>query len=315
MIVKPTCSLKLPSPFSIKWVAAHIGASSYGVPYTFASGTRVRRLIKLAGTVRLVEYSFEPRGDTGRLRAIVLADFEPKRSRGNTSGRARAELTAISRFIFGLEDDLQACYFVLRRTPVIQRLVSRYRGLRLVKTPSLYESLMITILGQQVSVAAAQSQRRRLMETCGEAIAFEDQEYLAVPEPGRLADFGEGGLRRIGISRQKARYLVEMARRIAEGQISRRSLQEGSCEQAMERLMEIPGVGRWTAEIVAMRGLGFQDVFPAGDLGLQVAAEKAFGMTDRPSEKELRDLACQWGGWRSYAAFYLWMTLMEGEYA
>jgi DNA-3-methyladenine glycosylase II len=204
---------------------------------------------------------------------------------------------------------------VLSRTPQIYRLVKRYRGLRIVKTPNLYESLLITILGQQVSVASAQSQRRRLMKTFGDAIEFDGQQYFGVPEPERLADAGERRLREIGISRQKAHYLVEMARRTAEERVSRHSLHGVPCEQAMEKLMEIPGVGRWTAEIVVMRGLGFQDVFPAGDLGLQVAVERVFGFEHRPSEKELRDFASRWEDWRSYAAFYLWMTLMEGGYA
>ena len=310
-----TCTFKLPRPFSVRWVAAHVRTSSYGVPYAFSSETRIRRLMRVAGTVRLVEYSFEPRRGAGFLRAIVLDELGSNRSQGNTPRSIRADLTDVSRFVFGLEDDLGACYSVLSRTPQIYRLVKRYRGLRIVKTPSLYESLLITILGQQVSVAAAQSQRRRLMRAFGEVIEFEEREYFGVPEPERLADAGEGRLRGIGISRQKAHYLVEMARRIAEGQVSRHSFHGVPCEQAIERLVEIPGVGRWTAEIVVMRGLGFQDVFPAGDLGLQVAVERAFGFAHRPSEKELRDFASRWEGWRSYAAFYLWMTLMEGGYA
>ena len=310
-----TCSLKLPSPFSIKWVTAHVRTSSYGVPYTILSGNRLRRLMKPAGSLGLVDYDFDAGGKTDRLHIAVRDAADTTRFEENKIREIRSDLKTAAHFIFGFDDDLKRCYTVLRRTPELRAMVKRYRGLRIVKTPDLYESLLITILGQQVSVASAQSQRRRLMETFGRAICIEDQTYLSMPEPDRLADAGEKGLRSIGVSRQKTRYLLEIAGRIADGRLDRPGLMKMSCEAAMERLMEIPGVGRWTAEIAAMRGLGFQDVFPAGDLGLQVAAQKAFGMTDRPTEKELRDLARQWEGWRSYAAFYLWMTLMEGGYA
>ena len=307
--------MKLPDLFSVKWMLAHIRTSSYGEPYTFVSETRFRRLVKVPDAVRLVEYVFEPRRRAERLRAVLLDGAGPKLSKRDKPQEKQDEISAISRFVFGLEDDLEACYTVLNRAPQIKHLVRRYHGLRMVRTPDLYESLLITILGQQVSVASAQAQRRRLMAAFGEKIAYEGQEYLGMPEPGRLVDAGEKRLKEIGLTRQKARYLYEMARQIAEEGLSRHRLQGVTCEQAVDRLMEIPGVGRWTAEIVAMRGLGFQDVFPAGDLGLRVAAERVFDLPRRPSEKELRDLVSQWEGWRSYAAFYLWMTLMEGGYA
>ena len=310
-----TCSMKLPDPFSVKWVMAHIRTSSYGVPYAFVSEARFRRLMKVLGTVRLVEYLFEPRRNAGCLRAVLLDGPGPKRPQRKKPQKKQDGLSGLSRFVFGLEDDLKTCYTVLNRAPQTKPLVRRYRGLRMVRTPDLYESLLITILGQQVSVASAQAQRRRLMAAFGKKISYEGEEYFGMPEPERLVDAGEKRLREIGLTRQKARYLFEVARQIAEDRISRHSLQDMTCEKAVGRLMEIHGVGRWTAEIVAMRGLGFQDVFPAGDLGLQVAAERAFGLDHRPSEKELRDLASPWEGWRSYAAFYLWMTLMEGGYA
>jgi len=310
-----TCSLGLPSPFSIRWTTDHIRTSSYGAPYTWVSETRFRRVLKVAGCARLVEYALASGEDDPSLVLAMPHDPEPKRPRAHSGKRVGAEFTRISRFIFGMDDDLQAAYAVLDRIPRISRLVIRYDGLRLFKAPDLYEALLIAVLGQQVSVASAQSQRRRLMTVFGEKIRFEGQDYFGLPDPGRMLDLGEDRLREIGISRQKSRYLVQMAQGAVDGRLVRESFDGESCEGAIERLMRIPGVGRWTAEIVAMRGLGFQDVFPAGDLGLQAAVQKTFGMDHRPSEKALRELSCRWKGYRSYAALYLWMTLMEQGYA
>jgi DNA-3-methyladenine glycosylase II len=95
------------------------------------------------------------------------------------------------------------------------------------------------------------------------------------------------------------------------GELDRERFAILSDEDAIRRLCEIKGVGRWTAEIVLMRGLGRTDVFPAGDLGLQAALQELRRMRSRPSENALRKIAERWSGWRSYAAFYLWMTLQS----
>lgn len=271
--------------------------------------------MRVDGRMRLVEFVLKPTGDAGNLTATILDSRAIGNSRSNASRKIRNDLTRMSRFIFGMDDDLKSCYATLRYTDRISHLVKRYRGLRIVKTPSLYESLLITILGQQVSVAAAQSIRLRLMESLGDTIVYKGIKHLGIPRPEHLANAGEAKLKELGVSRQKARYLTEISQRIADGRINRKSFLGASRRQTLEKLIELPGVGRWTAEIVAMRGLGFPDVFPAGDLGLQVAAQKVFDMDHRPTEKELRGIADQWEGWRSYAAFYLWMTLMESGYA
>ncbi len=302
----------LPIPFSIRWAAEHIRTSSYGAPYTFISQTRFRRLLKVDGSTRLIEYALEPHGNNG---SLITAILEPSLPKKPIAKRVRVELIGLSRSVFGLDDDLEAAYAVLNRHSPTRRLVNRYHGLRLIKAPDLYEALLITILGQQVSVASAQSQRRRLMTAFGEEIRFEGQTYFGLPGPDRLIDIGEMELRKAGVSRQKSRYLIEMARGVVEGRLKAGCFQGETCAQAVERLMALPGVGRWTAEIVAMRGLGYPDVFPAGDLGLRVAVQQTFGMDHRPSEESLRAFVRRWDGYRSYAAFYLWMTLSEQGYA
>jgi DNA-3-methyladenine glycosylase II len=151
------------------------------------------------------------------------------------------------------------------------------------------------------------------MGTCLAAAGFApgEENHCLYPTPRQLLEAGEPALRAQGVSRQKSAYLLEIADRAAVGELDRTAFAALSDEDAIGRLCEIKGVGRWTAEIVLMRGLGRPDVFPAGDLGLQVAVQELRGMRERPSEKKLRKIAERWRGWRSYAAFYLWMTLQS----
>lgn len=297
--------IELPEPYSVDWVLAHIRASSYGVPYTVCGENRLRRVVEMDGEANLVEFAFgSGDGGTGRLSLEVLD--------GPLLGQER-RLEETARFVFGVDDDLKACYRRLNRDATMKTLTTRYRGLTLVKAPSLYEALLITILGQQVSVYSAQSVRRRLMEHLGCSIEHGGTRYRGMPAAARLSESSAEELRELGVSRQKARYLNEIAARELEGKLGREAIAGLSDAEAMDTLQDIPGVGRWTGEIVLMRGDGRMDMFPAGDLGLQVAAQKTFGLAERPSEERLREMAEAWKGWRSYAAFYLWMTLMEGK--
>jgi len=191
----------------------------------------------------------------------------------------------------------------------MKRVLAHCRGLRMIYTPDLYEALMVAVVNQQVSVAATESIRRRLYAGLGDRVNSDGVTYLGCPSPRRLLAAGTRELRALGLSRQKARYVREVAERAVTGALDRGLFDDLEDEVAITKLTEIPGVGRWTAEIVLMRGLGRADVFPAGDLGLVVAAQRVLNRKDRPSEDELRAMAERWRGWRSYGALYLWRSL------
>jgi DNA-3-methyladenine glycosylase II len=225
------------------------------------------------------------------------------------------ELITQSRFLWGLDDEVEGLYASMASDHDMAPLLKRFGALRIVRAPHLYEALLVAIIGQQVSVQAAQSIRRRLMQNMGTRVTVgngpgQENHYL-YPTGRQLIEAGESALREQGLSRQKSTYLLEIANRAATGELDREAFATLSDEDALGRLCEIKGVGRWTAEIALMRGLGRNDVFAAGDLGLQVAVQELRGMRKRPSEKFLRKIAERWKGWRSYAAFYLWMTLQS----
>lgn len=152
-----------------------------------------------------------------------------------------------------------------------------------------FEALLGAIVSQQVSVAAADAIWSRL-KTAG---------YTG---PRKISRASDAELRACGLSRQKIRY----ARALASSGIRYASLRDAPTEEVIGTLVEVPGIGTWTAEIYAMFSLGRADVFAPGDLALQEAARILFEIEDRPNERELREMAAEWSPWRGVAARLLW---------
>jgi DNA-3-methyladenine glycosylase II len=161
--------------------------------------------------------------------------------------------------------------------------------LPLRREPDGFAALLRAIVGQQVSVASARAIWGRL-------------EAAGLTEAPAMAAASDDDLRAVGLSRQKARY----GRALAAAGIDFESLRGLPDAEVVRRLVAVPGIGVWTAEIYAMFALGRADVFAPGDLALQEAARILFGLEKRPSERALRVMAEAWSPWRSVAARILW---------
>lgn len=302
--------IQMPERFSVEGMLNHIRTSSYGVPYSFVDQHILRRPLWLKDTPAVAEFDLSQVG-TMELRLLPRRGHTARPNRMNAA--LLDNLATQARFLWGLDDNVEAHYAAMSSDPHMAPLLERFGALRIVRTPDMYEALLVTVIGQQVSVQAAQSIRRRLIRNMGTRVAAGiapgGENYYLYPSPQQLIEADESALREQGVSRQKSAYLLEIASRAVAGELDHAAFAALSDEDALERLCEIKGVGRWTAEIALLRGLGRPDVFAAGDLGLQAAVQELWGMRERPSEKTLRDIAERWRGWRSYAAFYLWMTL------
>lgn len=148
-----------------------------------------------------------------------------------------------------------------------------------------FDALFSAIISQQVSVASANAIWARLVAA-------------RLTGPRKVKWASEEDLRACGLSRQKIRY----AKALADAGIQFPALREAPSEEVITTLVEVPGIGRWTAEIYAMFSLGRADVFAPGDLALQESARVMFDLKKRPSEKTLRDMATPWAPWRAVAA-------------
>ena len=155
-------------------------------------------------------------------------------------------------------------------------------------------SMMRTIVGQQVSVAAARSMWAKL-----------EAKYGSPPNLDALLAATDEELRATGQSRQKAGYLRSLAGLILSGELDLAKLPADD-EEAIALLTRIRGIGRWSAEIYLLFAEGRGDVWPAGDLAVQIEIGRLLGLPDRPSEKHLRELADAWRPHRGAAAVLAW---------
>ena len=156
------------------------------------------------------------------------------------------------------------------------------------------QTLLRTIVGQQVSVAAARSLWAKLEASFG-----------SPPDLGRLLDASDEDLRAAGMSRQKAGYIRSLAQLVISGELDLDALPPDD-EEAIALLTRIKGIGRWSAEIYLLFAEGRPDVFPAGDLAVMIEVGRLKNLPDKPSEKQLRELAEAWRPYRGAAAVLAW---------
>jgi DNA-3-methyladenine glycosylase II len=156
------------------------------------------------------------------------------------------------------------------------------------------ETLLRTIVGQQVSVAAARSMWNKLVAKYGQPVDL-----------NALLEASDEQLREAGLSRQKAGYARSLAGLVLSGELDLTRLPEDD-EEAIEQLTKIKGIGRWSAEIYLLFAEGRGDVWPAGDLAVQIEIGKLLGLEGKPTEKQLRELAEEWRPHRGAAAVLAW---------
>ena len=157
-----------------------------------------------------------------------------------------------------------------------------------------FATLLRTILGQQVSVQSANAVWRKLDATLGDA-----------SDPVRVAAADDETLRGAGLSRQKAGYVKSLAEEVTSGRLALDALPADD-EEAIAQLVRVKGIGRWSAEIYLLFAEGREDVWPAGDLAVQIEVGRLLGHEERPSEKVTRALAEAWRPHRGALAIFTW---------
>ena len=193
----------------------------------------------------------------------------------------------------------RAVSLLAKRDRDLARVVEEYGRPPLWGREPGFETLVLIILEQQVSLASAAAVYARLLAAAGEVSAE------------RLAAMSDAEVRAAGITRQKSVYLRDLARLTVEGGLDLRGLENMSDDEARAELTKLKGVGAWTAEIYLLRALGRPDAWPAGDLALAIAAERVKRLASRPTTPELIELAEAWRPWRAVAARILWQFYLH----
>ena len=183
------------------------------------------------------------------------------------------------------------------RDEVLRELVARFPGLALGSRGDAFSTLARSIVGQQISVKAAQSVWDRLSQRLG----------TVAPEP--LARARLPALRGCGLSGQKAGYLRDLARKFLDGTLEAERWHALEDEALIVELTRVKGIGRWTAEMFLMFHLARPDVLPVADLGLQRAMRLHYNRGRPLTVRRMHRIAAAWSPWRSVATWYLWRSL------
>lgn len=195
----------------------------------------------------------------------------------------------VGRIIETTECVAEGAAWLAKAEPRFAHVMTQTGPLPLRRRGDGFEQVLSAIVSQQVSVAAADAIWRRLKQA-------------RLTGPRKIMWASDDDLRACGLSRQKIRY----ARALSEARIDFPALRTVPNEEVIATLTQVPGIGRWTAEIYAMFSLGRADVFAPADLALQESARLLFDLPDRPTERALRQMSEPWSPWRAVAARALW---------
>ena len=193
-------------------------------------------------------------------------------------------------------DAAQAEAHLRAADPVMARIVAAVGACTLVPKPAGFATLVDAIVSQQISVKAADAIMRRVDAGAGELV------------PQALLALGHDALRSLGLSNAKARYVLDLSERVADGRLDLGHLARHDDETIIQQLVLVKGIGRWTAEMYLIFSLGRPDVLPVDDLGLRQGVQRAYALPELPKGPAIRAIAEPWRPFRSVGTWYLWRS-------
>lgn len=212
---------------------------------------------------------------------------------------------------FGPDDVLLDFYQFASKHNYLSSLVERFYGLRVVGVVSLWECLGWSIIGQQVSVASAFATRSRLAHFANAVVEYDGKEYTGFPLPEAVLAMTLDELKSCGLSKPKAEYLQGLASEIILHHLNEDEVSGLPPADCRRRLLELRGIGPWSADYAGMRIHNNPDACPFEDIGLRNALRRELRFSHQPTIAETEQLTASWQPFRSYATFYIWFTLID----
>ena len=213
-------------------------------------------------------------------------------------------------WMLGCEQDLGPFYDLAASDPPMAGLTEGFRGLHLPRTATLFESLVLAVLGQQISASVARAMRLLIIERFGEKAEFDGVTYYAFPRPEMIAASTPEELRTLKLTQRKSEYIHGIAQAALEPEWD--ELSQLPDDEFVSRLIQLRGIGRWTAQWALVRGLACPDALPLGDLALRRGVSRLLRDGEPVTDAEVERLAERWRPWRSYATAYLFAAMRSG---
>ena len=184
--------------------------------------------------------------------------------------------------------------------PVLAVLIDQVGPPRIPRLDADFTTLARSIVFQQLSAKVARVIYDRVLAAASRGGRL---------SPGKVLRLGAGGLRPLGLSRQKAAYLVDLAGHTQSRRLKFRELPHLTDEEVIARLTQVKGIGVWTAQMFLIFALGRPDVLPTGDLGIRSAMKRLYALDELPKPPQIERLAASWRPYCSIACWYLWRSL------
>jgi DNA-3-methyladenine glycosylase II len=288
-----------PEEFSFEQCLVYLNRCDLECLHKIKDG-EVYKLLKFEDINVIIKITF----DNKKLRVTFIDHVPPK--------WVRAQVAKYVWDMFDLGTDLTSFYNMSNNDPITKLLVEKYKGLRIVKINDFFEALCWAIIGQQINLKFAYTLKKKLVESYGEKITYNDEDYFLFPTPQIISKLNVEDLKKLQFTTRKAEYIIGIAKLFHDGFIKKEELAlEKDYEKLKKRLVSIRGVGDWTADYTIMKCFNINCAFPIADVGIHNALKGILGLTEKPPVNEIENLASNWRGWEAYVTFYLWRWLYD----
>ncbi len=295
--------LEFVPPYRLGWYAEAEGATEpAGATGSAAGSGRVQRTLWLRGRPLVLVLTQAAPDAPVHARAVSDA---PIADMGDDVRAAAAAMICAS-------DSLGDFAAAVMGDAAMARLAALLPGLKPLRVPDLWTTLLRSLVAQQISTAAARTIRERFARALGHVVPVDGLPVAVLPSPEAVVAASPEVLAAVGLSGRKREYVRGMAEAFLAGDVVPDRLAKLPPDEAIRELARLRGVGVWTAECTLLFGAGERDLLPADDLGIQHAVRTLYGLDRVPSAGEVRTLGERWAGWRSYAAVYLWNGRRHG---
>lgn len=293
-----SCTVPLPHAYRPGDILAFHRRDPHAVAES-ASDTGLRKGMVWNGLPTCLALHFEPE----QAEAALMID-------GAADAECAARLEAMVQRMLGLTQDVEAFERQHRHHPQVGALIARQAGLRVAVAATPFEALTWAVTGQQISLGAAVSLRRKLILTAG---VRHPCGLMCYPDADRVAALTVDDLRAAGFSAAKASTLLTLARLVAEGGLPLGAwLQTPPVDDIRERLLSVRGIGPWTVDYTLLRGFGWMDGSLHGDAAVRRGLQALLGVQAKLSENDARAWLAAFSPWRALVAAHLWAAQKAG---
>jgi DNA-3-methyladenine glycosylase II len=303
MTFTKTFTMQTLAPFNFD-LTAQIFSNGDPEIRTYTNGV-FRQVLKINGALVLIKVSSSGTVEKPELSVTLNSNIA-------LTLKDKQAAEKIVEFIFNLGFDLNSFYQDVKEDPVMHQISQQLYGLKNPTTPTVFESLIDSIVEQQISIKVAITIEHRLAKKFGEKLEISGKTFFAFPTAQNIAVASINEVQQVGLSMRKAEYIFNAAKLIEDCKLDLEKLKNNPTpEHIIAELDEIRGIGVWTAELTMLRGMQKLDAFPADDFGIRRVISKYYG-GKQIKAAEAREVAKLWGSWKGLAAYYLIIAEAKG---